>query len=96
MTQRTAARQRQNDFCPLLARGIVVTPAKAGVYCVLFNFETGWNAMDTGRVSPTKIFNFCRARLGGGRLGVGRKFPSGGGVARSDGVVREFGTVGPG
>ena len=26
----------------------VVTPAKAGACCVLFNFETGWNAMDTG------------------------------------------------
>ena len=40
----------------------VVTPAKAGVYCVLLDFETGWNAMDTGHVSPTKIFNFCGAR----------------------------------
>ena len=79
MTQRTAAKQRQNDFSPLLARGIVVTPAKAGVYCVLLDFESGWNTMDTGRVSPTKIFNFCRARcrydegfcrarLGGGRF----------------------------
>ena len=63
--------------------------------------------MDTGRVSPTKIFNFCGARcryddvfcggrLGGGDLGVVRKFLSGGGVARSDGVVREFGVVVPG
>ena len=46
----------------------VVTPAKAGVYCVRLNFETGWNAMDTGLRRYDGVF------VGVGEAGMRRVF----------------------
>ncbi len=41
----------------------VVIPAKAGIHCVLLNFETGWSAMDPGLRRGDGFMSYCNKLL---------------------------------
>lgn len=41
----------------------IVIPAKAGIHCVLLNFEIGWNTMDPGLRRGDDFFFYSAKRL---------------------------------